>query len=318
MGDKDNPVLPTEQRINDLLTAASATNTPEVLQKVQQAAAEYQFRRQFGRAPEPQETGIVSELQRKAVTEGLSHHRCAPARDRDRNPRPHRQGAAGRSARPHRRRAGRDRQIPPPAPLNIGNQNAFRPACRFARAMGGHRHPDLRDRADAGPDHREAGQVRAALDAADPAGKARIYSDIVAATSGGTRAATLAKLGAKGVDGMVEAYAGAMTGLDPAIGESIIRGQAAMKIKDAYNPMKDGNKDESNARSTNTSRPARSRWRPAPTRRAPIAVMRGAVMARVADLAATDPNFKGKFTDALIQRAVNDVTGGIVTAQWRR
>jgi hypothetical protein len=72
MGDKDNPVLPTEQRINDLLTAASATNTPEVLQKVQQAAAEYQFRRQFGRAPEPEEAGIVSELQRKAVTEGLS------------------------------------------------------------------------------------------------------------------------------------------------------------------------------------------------------------------------------------------------------
>jgi hypothetical protein len=164
----------------------------------------------------------------------------------------------------------------------------------------------------------EATQVRAALDAADPAGKARIYSDIVAATSGGTRAATLAKLGAKGVDGMVEAYAGAMTGLDPAIGESIIRGQAAMKIKDAYNPMKDGNKDEQ--RGHRQIPPGRRVLAGGPHRSA--GRLRGHARrghrARGRP-AATDPNFKtAKFTDALFQRATADVTGGIVTAQRRR
>ena len=137
--------------------------------------------------------------------------------------------------------------MPPPAPLDVGNPVMFRAgmAARAQWAATGTRTfetapmPALTTA--------EAGQVRAALDAADPAGKARIYGDIVASTSGQTRAATLAKLGAKGVDGMVEAYAGAMTGVDPAIGESIIRGQSALKLKDAYNPMKDGNRDDSSA-----------------------------------------------------------------------
>jgi hypothetical protein len=210
----------------------------------------------------------VSELQQQGRTEGLSQtdarrlEIATETRDRTAkalqdDPLDHTVGALADTAK-----------IPPPAPLNVGNQpTSGRPA--GARAVGGHRHPDLRDRADAGADHREATQVRAALDAADPAGKARIYSDIVAATSGGTRAATLAKLGAKGVDGMVEAYAGAMTGLDPAIGESIIRGQAAMKAKDAYNP-RSPRSDVATRHRQIPARPARSRWRPAPIRRAPM------------------------------------------------
>lgn len=313
MGDKDNPVLPTEQRINDLLTAASATNTPEVLQKVSQAAAEYQFRRQFGRAPEPQETAVVSDLQRKAVTEGLSttdarrleiatQTRDSTAKALADDPLDHTISALAETTK-----------IPPPAPLQVGNSQQFQSglALRSQWAATGTRNyetapmPALTSA--------EATQVRAALDAADPAGKARIYSDIVQATSGPTRAATLAKLGAKGVDGMVEAYAGAMTGVDPAIGESIIRGQGAMKLKDAYSPMTEGNKTESNA-AIDKYLPAGAFSLAARTDpQGAFAVMRGAVVARVADLAATDPNFAGKFTDALFQRAVNDVTGGVVT-----
>lgn len=313
MGDKDNPVLPTEQRVNDLLTAAAATNTPEVLDKVSQAAAEFQFRRQFGRAPEPQETGYVNELQRKALTEGLSttdarrleiatetRDRTAKALQDD--PLNHTYGALSETS-----------GLPAPGPLDVNNPVAFRGgmAARAQWAATGTRTfetapmPALTTA--------EAGQVRAALDAADPAGKARIYGDIVAATTGGTRSATLAKLGAKGVDGMVEAYAGAMAGQDPAIGESILRGQGAMKAKDTFNPMKGGNKDDATA--------ALDKYLPAgafslAARTDPqgaYATMRGAVLARAADLAATDPNFKGEFPDSMIQRAVNDVTGGVVT-----
>lgn len=314
MGDKDNPVLPTEARINDLLTAASATNTPEVLQKVQQAAAEYQFRRQFGRAPLPEESGVVSELQRKAVTEGLSTtdaRRLEIAQEtRDRtakalqdDPLDHTVSALADTAK-----------IPAPAPLNVGNSDAFRTGLQVRAAWAATGTRTFETAPMPALTTAEATQVRAALDAAtDPAVKARIYGDIVASTDGGTRAATLAKLGAKGVDGMVEAYAGAMSALDPAIGESIMRGQAALKIKEAYNPMKDGNKDESNA-AIDKYFPAGAFTLAARTDpQGAFNVMRGAIIARVADLAATNPNFDGKFTDALFQRAVSDVTGGIVT-----
>src|SRR5690606_30139135 len=41
-------------------------------------------------------------------------------------------------------------------------------------------------------------------------------------------------------------------------------------------------------------------------------IMRSAAMARAADLAASDPNFK-EFSSDIIERAVNDVTGGVLT-----
>jgi len=312
MADKDNPVLPTEARINDLLTAASATNTPEVLQKVSQAAADYQFRRQFGRAPLPEETAVVTDLQRRAATEGLSAtdaRRLEIATEtRDRTAKALADDPLDHAVAALAETAG----MPPPAPLDIANPVAFRAgmAARSQWASVGTRTfetapmPALTTA--------EATQVRAALDAADPAMKARIYGDIVASTSGASRAATLAKLGAKGVDGMVEAYAGGMVALDPAIGESIIRGQGALKLKDAYNPMQGGNKENSNA-AIDKYFPAGAFTLAARTDpQGAYAVMRGAIVARVADLAATDPNFDGKFTDALFERAANDVTGGVV------
>lgn len=313
MSDKDNPVLPTEARLNDLLTAAAATNTPEVLQQVQQAAAEYQFRRQFGRAPLPEETAAVSALQHKATTEGLSptdarrleiatevRDRTAKALQDD--PLDHTISALGDVA-----------GVPPPAPLNVANPAAFR-AGMDARAKWAATGTRTYETAPMPAlTTAEATQVRTALDAADPAGKARIYSDIVASTSGATRAATLQKLGSKGVDGMVEVYAGGMTAQDPAMGESIIRGQSAMKTKAAFDPMKEGNRDNTNAAIDKYLPPSTFSLAARTDPQGAYATIRGAALARAADLAATDPNFKGEFPDSLIQRAVNDVTGGVVT-----
>jgi hypothetical protein len=313
MADKDNPVLPTEARLNDLLTAAAATNTPEVLQKVQQAASEYQFRRQFGRAPEAQETAAVNELEHKARTEGLSQtdarrlQIATEVRDRTAkalqdDPLDHTISALGDVA-----------GTPPPGPLVVGNSVAFRAGLeeRSRWAAAGTRTyetapmPALTTA--------EATQVRTALDGADAAGKARIYSDIVASTSGATRSSTLQKLGSKGVDGMVEVYAGAMTGVDPAMGESIIRGQSAMKAKAAFDPMKEGNRDNTNAAIDKYLPPSTFSLAARTDPQGAYATIRGAALARAADLAATDPNFKGEFPDAMLQRAVNDVTGGVVT-----
>jgi hypothetical protein len=311
MGDKDSPVLPSEQRINDLLASASATNSPEVLDTVARAAAEYQFRRQFGRAPEPQETGAVNALTAKARTEGLSEsdaRRLQIATEtRDRTAKALQDDPLDHTISALSDTSGNR----PPAPLNVGNPADFRAGLQARAQWAATGTRTFETAPMPALTTAESTQVRAALDAADPAGKARIYSDIVASTSGPTRSATLAKLGAKGVDGMVEAYAGAMTGMDPAIGESIIRGQAAMKAKDAFNP--DKSKSDV-AGSIDKYLPAGTFSLAARTDpQGAYAVMRGAVMARAADLAATDPSFRGEFPDTMIQRAVNDITGGVVT-----
>lgn len=314
MNDKANPVLPTAKQMNDLVDAAAATNTPDVLQKVSAAAAEYQFRRDFGRAPLPQESGMVDQLQRRAVTEGLdtadarrlqiaSEIRDRTAKALADDPLSHTIGALADTA-----------SLPPPGPLNVADPAQFKAGlqARAQWAEAGTR--TFQTQPMPALTTPEVAQVRDALDAAtDPAAKARIYSTIATSLPPATRAATLVKLGSKGVDGMVEVQAGAMMGIEPAIGESIMRGQSAMKAKDTFNPTKGADADNVTA--------AMDKYMPAAafsrTQRTDptgaYAVMRGAVLARAADLAATDPNFNGRFTDSMIQRAVNDVTGGIVT-----
>lgn len=313
MNDKDNPILPSEDRINELLTAAASTNMPEVLDKVALAAREYQFRRQFGRAPEPQETAAVNELAARARAEGLSEtdaRRLTIATEvRDRTAKALADDPLDHTVAALAETAG----MAPPAPLDVGNPIAFRGGLAARAqwaAVGGRTFETAPMPALTAA---EATQVRAALDAADPAGKARIYGDIVASTTGGTRSATLARIASKnGTGGMVEAFAGGMFGMDPAIGESIIRGQGALKLKDAYNPMAAGNKENSSA-AIDKYFPAGAFTLAARTDpQGAYAVMRGAVVARVADIAATDPNFDGKFTDAMFERAANDVTGGVV------
>ncbi|MCK1706120.1 hypothetical protein IVA86_33145 [Bradyrhizobium sp. 146] len=312
MADKTNPILPSEQRMNDLLGAAAATNTPEVLQKVAQAAGDYQFRRQFGRAPEPQEQAAVSAMQQKAQTEGLSSTdarrleiatgiRDQTAKALQDDPLAHSIKALGEVS-----------GLPVPAPLDTANPVQFR-AGLAARAQWAALGTQTYQTAPMPAlTSGEVTQVRAALDAADPAGKARIYSDIVGGLPPQTRSATLAQLGTKGVGGMVEAFAGGLTGADPAIGESIIRGQAAMKVNEKFNPMKDS-KDTTNGALDKYLPPSTFSLAGRTDPNGQYATIRGAVIARAADLAATDPNFKGDFTDTQIQRAVNDVTGGVVT-----
>ena len=313
MQNKDNPILPTEQRMNDLLGAAAATNTPEVLQKVAQAAGEYQFRRQFGSAPVGDQTAVVSELHRKAVTEGLSttdarrleiatqiRDRAAKALQDD--PLDYTMGALADSG-----------GYPVPAPLDINNSVSFQAglAARATWAALGARTfqtvpmPALTSS--------EADQLRAKIDTtSDPAARARIYRDIVAALPDSlVRNTTLAKLGHGSTDRLIEVFAGGMMPESPGIAESIIRGQAAMKANKKLDPEK----------SNNEVGLALDRYMPPSVfsmagRTDPngqYATIRGAVLARMADLAATNPNFDGDFGDALVSRAVADVTGGVVT-----
>ena len=237
MNDQTNPVLPDPQRINTLLDAAAATNTPEVLDKVAKAAGEYQFRRDFGRAPLANETAYVSDLHQKAVTEGLSttdarhlqiaqqvYDRTAKALQDD--PLTHTIGALADSTK-----------MPPPAPLNVGDSASFQAGLQIRAQWAGVGTQTFQTAPMPALTATDVTQVRAALDAANPAGKARIFGDMVAALPQETTlAATLAKLGEKGGTGAVEAAAGGLMAEAPDIAQSILRGQQAIKTEKNFAP----------------------------------------------------------------------------------
>lgn len=306
-------VLPTQAAIDDLVTAAASTNNPDVLQKVSVAAGEYQFRRQFGRAPLPDEQAALGEYQRKAQTDGLDQvdaRRLEMAREivqqttkrLEEDPLSHTMSAMGDTT-----------TLPTPGKLDVGNSTAFVSGLKERAQWAAMGTRTFQTSAMPAVTAAEATQIRGALDAADPAGKARIYRDINSLPPA-TRAATLTKIAdSKGAGGMIEAFAGSMFGIEPAVGESIIRGQQAMKVKDTFNLEKSSNSDAAIASLDKALPPGTFSLAARSDPKGAYATMRGAVIARAADIANTDPNFKGEFTDSIIQRAVNDVTGGIVS-----
>lgn len=312
MNRKDNPVLPTSEKMDELLTAAAATNMPDVLQKVSKAAGEWQFRRDFGRAPLATEAGYVSELERKATTTGLT-----PTENRQYEIAQETLDATRKALNDdplgHAIRAGGEvASLPTPKPLDVGNPVTFADGMRLRGAWAEFGARTYQTGSMPALTADEQQQVRGAIDAADPAGKAKIYGTLVSTLPPATRSATLASLGKKGGTDMVEAFAGGMMQADPTIAESIIRGQSAMKAKDTYDPTKGDSKDVV-ADSLEKAMPAGTfsvadRTNP----NGAYATMRSAVIARAADLAAANPNFDGKFSKEIIDRAVSDVTGGVL------
>lgn len=309
MNRKDNPVLPTSEKMDELLTAAAATNMPDVLTKVSQAAGEWQFRRQFGRAPLPDEAAAVNDLQRRASTTGLDANETrqyeiaretydATRKALDDDPLGHTIKAASETA-----------SLPAPKPLDFKNPVALQDGLKLRGAWAEYGARTYQMQAMPALTAAEQQQVRGALDAADPAGKARIYGSLVNNLPPATRAATLAALGK---DNMVEAFAGGMIGADARVAESIMRGQAAMKVKDTYDPTKGSTKDDV-AAALDKALPAGAFSVSARTNpNGAYATIRSAAIARAADIAASDPNFK-EFTPQMIERAVTDVTGGVLT-----
>lgn len=193
-----------------------------------------------------------------------------------------------------------------PAPLDVSASTTLRAglADRAAIAQFGAQNWGLP--ALSALDRSDLAAVQTALSQADPAGKARIFADIDAALPPSVRAATLAKIGENG--GMLEAFAGA---LPPPLAISVFRGQGAI----ATDPHNSPEKQDGDAfrRALDQAMPASTfgiAARTNPT--GAYATMRGAVIARYADLTATDPTGGKDFSEPRLRRAVTDVTGGVL------
>jgi hypothetical protein len=160
-------------------------------------------------------------------------------------------------------------------------------------------------------DTQDVAQVKTALANPDPAAKAGIYGAI-AQLPEEVRNATLKKLAGNEPKAMVEAAAGSMMATDPAVAASIFRGQSAIAIDKGYLPAKG---TEANALDEEFSKrlPASTFSLAARTDPAgPLAVAQGMIKARYADLSAQSADTTGKLDTSRLQKAVDDVTGGVL------
>jgi hypothetical protein len=160
-------------------------------------------------------------------------------------------------------------------------------------------------------DSQDVAQVKTALVNPDPAVKAGIYGAISQLPEE-VRNATLKKLAGNEPKAMVDAAAGSMMATDPAVAASIFRGQNAIAVDKGYLPAKGTEAvafdEEFGKRLPVSTFSLASRTDPA----GPLAVAQGMVKARYADLSAQSSDTSGKLDTARLQKAVDDVTGGVL------
>jgi hypothetical protein len=160
-------------------------------------------------------------------------------------------------------------------------------------------------------DSQDVAQVKTALANPDPSVKSGIYGTI-AQLPEDIRNATLKKLGGNEPKSMVEAAAGSLMAADPTVAASIFRGQNAIDIDKGYVPTK-GSEAAAFDEGIGKAMPAGTFSLAARTDPAgPYAVATGMIKARYADLSAQSNDTTGKLNSDRLQKAVNDVTGGVL------
>ncbi len=199
-----------------------------------------------------------------------------------------------------------------PAPLNPADPAAFRGGLQMRASIAAFASQNWQTKALPAIDKADAEQLQGVLEKADPATRARIFSDITAAIPDERiRNATFGKLAQKDGKAATMAFAGALYGQAPDTAASILRGQHAMEVDERNNPLKEGEGKQAFGDALDKSLPQGAfslAARTDPT--GPYATMRAATVARYADLTAQSGDHK--FSQDRLDQASKDVTGGIL------
>ncbi len=200
-----------------------------------------------------------------------------------------------------------------PPPLDPGNQAAFRGGLQMRAGIAAFAAQNWQTKALPALDKADIEGLQGTLEKADPATRARIFSDITAAIPDEhIRNATFGKLAQKDGKAATMAFAGALYNQAPDTAASIIRGQHAMEVDERNNPAKEGEGKEAFHTALDKTLPPGAfslAGRTDPT--GPYATMRSAVIARYADLTAQSGD--RKFSETRLKQATDDVTGGILS-----
>jgi hypothetical protein len=128
-----------------------------------------------------------------------------------------------------------------PAPLNVADPGEFRAGIMQRAKIAQFAAENWQVEALPALDKADVQGVQATLERADPATRARIFSDLTAAIPDEKiRNATFGKLAEGGPKAATQAYAGALYGQAPDVAASILRGQHAMEADERNNPPKEG------------------------------------------------------------------------------
>lgn len=299
-------IRPADPVVNQIVDAARATDNHDLLEKIGTDVDRIDLVQRQGRRSLPEQEAANAELGRNAeagtlsigqaaVMKDLSARQAAVSKGLDENP-----ITTTVKNFPERFRT--------PAPLDLTNPENLTAGLAMRGQIATFATQNWQTQPVSALDKADLAQVKGALDTADPAGKARIFHSISTALPEPVRNATLAQIAKEGKS--VDAFAGGMQSDAPDVAQSIFRGQQAIKTDDRYDPSK--KTDDFNQEFDKRLPPTTFTLAARTDDNGAYAVMKGAVKARYADLAAQSGDVSGKINNDRLQTAIDDVTGGVL------
>lgn len=303
-------IRPADAVINQVIGAARATNDADLLETIASGVEKMDASRRLSQMDLPAQHAAIVQLKQAGDSGVLSPGQASVLKDLERR---NTAIISGLESNPIQTAVVNfSDRFKAPAPLDVANDQNLVAGLQYRARIAQFAAQNWRTAPLAALDKADVDQLSAALDTPDMGVKTRIFGAINQLPED-IRNATLAKLGARGPDAMVQAAAGSLMRVAPDIAQSILRGQQAMAADKRYDPRHEDVKKKEFDEALDHVLPEGAftlEGRTDPT--GAYATVRSAVISRYADLMAQDPDAKKEFKESRLNRAVTDVTGGVL------
>jgi tail lysozyme len=301
---------PSKDRMDELINGARASGNIDLLEKINQGAALFDYADRIRALPLNQQAYAETELKRR-ISMGQPPFAGAELVEKQLTAKTQAIQSGLQSDPVATTVANFPDKLKTPAPLDFTNPQALVAGLKMRGQIAQTGAANWQTGPLSAMDSQEIVAAKAALTNPDPAVKAGIYGAI-ATLPEDVRGATLKAIGGNEPKALVEVGAGSMMATNPTVAASIFRGQAAIAVDKGYLPTK-GTEATAFDQKFSEAIPASTFSLAARTDPAgPFAVASGMVKARYADLSAQSADTTGKLNPERLQRAVDDVTGGIL------
>jgi hypothetical protein len=295
---------PAEASLNTVIEAARVTGDHDLLETIGAAHDRMEQASALVREPLPEQHAQIMERQRLADEGQLSPGQAGVLKDLEKKNEAIVKGLADNPIATTAVNFSDKFKVPPP--LNLGDDAQMAAGLQYRGRIAAFAAKNWDIPAPSALDSADLKQFEAALQTPDPAAKMRLLGTLASTLPADVRNATYAKLGEKSPEMMVNITAASIGG---DVGQSIMRGQDAMKIEPRSNPEHESTKNDYYAAIDKVL--PRDAF-PFEGRTGAYKTAETAIKARYADMwmQAGKP---GKLNEDMLQQAVTDVTGGILS-----
>jgi hypothetical protein len=308
----ESSTLPSLKTVSDIVDAARMTNNAPLLEQIGHDTQRMDLSRTGAQKPLADQDTAIATMQAAGASGNLSPGDSAQMKDLQR-----RRDAivSGTAKDPVATTvANFSNVIKEPAPLDMSSDDALAQSLQQRGKIVQFAADRWKTPALSALDSGEVKQVQAALANPDPAVKVRIFRAIGTLPED-VRGATLAKLGETGPLAATEVFAGSLLKDAPEVGASILTGLHAQDDKEVYSRLvpSAGAGAKTYQAAKDTVLPIAAFNLPARTNpTGAYAVMSSAIDARYAALSAQAGDTSGNMDRKRLERAAEDITGGIV------